>query len=211
VVCPSGSLRYLEAVTPWFAGKSTDQAPEEQSLADVLAEAERRVSAVGVAAREAAERIGADCERFGATSQDEQHLVTDLLHALADRAGGLQRDADELARILDRASDHLGSTSGSQDDEAPEPLGQEPIEVPGETVPAWRPSYGGFMGKVRRRQVTRDDRPLGLPVIEGMRFIATQMAAAGSSREEIVERLRREFDVDDPSELLSDVLGMGAR
>jgi hypothetical protein len=41
---------------------------------------------------------------------------------------------------------------------------------------------------------------------EGVRLLATQMAVAGSSREEIEARLSEEFGVQDTSELLSEVL-----
>lgn len=41
----------------------------------------------------------------------------------------------------------------------------------------------------------------------GARLLATQMAVSGSSREEIAERLRSGFDIDDTSEILDAILG----
>jgi hypothetical protein len=41
----------------------------------------------------------------------------------------------------------------------------------------------------------------------GARLLATQMAVSGSSREEIAERLRGGFDIDDTSEILDAILG----
>lgn len=41
----------------------------------------------------------------------------------------------------------------------------------------------------------------------GARILATQMAISGSSREEIDQRLRRGFDIEDTSEILDAILG----
>jgi hypothetical protein len=41
---------------------------------------------------------------------------------------------------------------------------------------------------------------------EGIRLLATQMAVAGSSREDIEARLSSEFGVDDATEVLAEVL-----
>lgn len=41
----------------------------------------------------------------------------------------------------------------------------------------------------------------------GARLLATQMAVSGSSREEIAERLRSGFDIEDTNEILDAILG----
>lgn len=41
----------------------------------------------------------------------------------------------------------------------------------------------------------------------GARLLATQMAVSGSSREEIAERLRSKFKIDDPGQILDAILG----
>jgi hypothetical protein len=41
----------------------------------------------------------------------------------------------------------------------------------------------------------------------GARLLATQMAVSGSSREEIEERLRSRFEIEDTSEILDAILG----
>lgn len=41
----------------------------------------------------------------------------------------------------------------------------------------------------------------------GARLLATQMAVSGSSREEIAERLRNGFEIEDTSEILDAILG----
>lgn len=49
-------------------------------------------------------------------------------------------------------------------------------------------------------------RPAG-PPSAGARLLATQMAVAGSSREEIASRLENEFGIADPDEMLDGILG----
>ncbi|MFI5025549.1 MAG: hypothetical protein ACHQCI_02195 [Solirubrobacterales bacterium] len=41
----------------------------------------------------------------------------------------------------------------------------------------------------------------------GARILATQLAVSGSSREEIEQRLRSDFDIEDTSEMLDAILG----
>lgn len=57
----------------------------------------------------------------------------------------------------------------------------------------------------RRSGVPSRDRDAGYSA-DGVRLLATQMAVAGSSRQEIEARLSHEFGVDSPSELLDEVL-----
>ncbi len=49
--------------------------------------------------------------------------------------------------------------------------------------------------------------PGGRSAAAGARLLATQMAVSGSSREEIEERLRNGFEIEDPSEILDAILG----
>jgi len=55
-------------------------------------------------------------------------------------------------------------------------------------------------GKEEERQQRRSSAA-------GARILATQMAVSGSSREEIEQRLRSGFDIEDTSEILDAILG----
>lgn len=56
----------------------------------------------------------------------------------------------------------------------------------------------------RRSTSTKAARPAPTGSTEGLRLLATQMAVAGSTHEEIASRLRDEFGVEDASELLGE-------
>jgi len=52
-----------------------------------------------------------------------------------------------------------------------------------------------------------EERPRQRSSAAGARILATQMAVSGSSREEIEQRLRSGFDIEDTSEILDAILG----
>jgi len=56
----------------------------------------------------------------------------------------------------------------------------------------------------RRANATKASRPVPSGSTEGFRLLATQMAVAGSTHEEIASRLRDEFGVEDASGLLAE-------
>lgn len=63
----------------------------------------------------------------------------------------------------------------------------------------------GTVSRFKRRATsTKADRPAHSGSTEGLRLLATQMAVAGSTHEEIALRLREEFGVEDASELLGE-------
>jgi cell division septum initiation protein DivIVA len=74
------------------------------------------------------------------------------------------------------------------------------------------PPDSGERAVPRLRPVEDDPSPGERPAPRrsgsaGARLLATQMAVSGSSREEIEARLRRDFDIEDTSEILDAILG----
>ena len=76
------------------------------------------------------------------------------------------------------------SAAVEEPDPAPEPVPEPPPPAP--SAPAARPTG---------------------PASAGARLLATQMAVAGSSRDEIASRLENEFGIADPDEMLDGILG----
>jgi hypothetical protein len=140
-------------------------------------------------AADAAERLAAIVEAAekaaaavidDAEEQAREHIVE--ARARADRivAERLRELADEL--------DPLGEGSPSPED------GDERPTEPGER---------------RLRPVQPAPEPLAprRSASAGARLLATQMAISGASREEIEERLRHGFDIEDAGEILEAILG----
>jgi hypothetical protein len=88
---------------------------------------------------------------------------------------------------------------------APEPPPVKPASTPppGSAPPASAPSQPSAPAPP---EPSPSAAPGGLPT-DGARLLAAQMAVAGSSREEIEARLRKEFDIEDAGPILDGILG----
>jgi hypothetical protein len=113
-----------------------------------------------------------------------------------------QARADQIvAQQLREAADKLDGGRGSDDDRAAPLL--RPVDSPSEPGPeavsdAEGPRPGGAL---------RAAEPPARDGSAAARLLATQMAVSGSSREEIEQRLRRGFEIEDTSEILDAILG----
>lgn len=158
---------------------SSEKLPRDGRRLNSAADAAERLAAIVEAAEKAAAAVIDDAEE-----QARQHIVD--ARARADRivAERLRELADEL--------DPLGP--GNQGPE----IGEEP--------------GFGESGERRLRPVQpapEPDEPAAprRSASAGARLLATQMAISGASREEIEERLRHGFDIEDTGEILEAILG----
>jgi cell division septum initiation protein DivIVA len=177
---------------------------------DLRADTAQRLEAIVEAAERAAAGVIDDAEaearRYLAQARSEADRladgqVSDLAEAvdsLLGQAVSLRRDAEQLQASLEAAKARIGGGEGPQLTPAAEPGGDALHEAPrlravdtGEptSTPAPEPP-----------QASRADPA-------GARLLATQMAVSGSSREEIEQRLRNGFEIDDPDAILDAILG----
>jgi len=161
------------------------------------------------------------------SGEDQTNPQADLIEALLARTQDLRSQADSLAAILERASGRL-SASASSETQAAEPpapaaqeaspstpTGREPVSVtdrPAPVAPATvRPpgsSPGGRFVPRGRTERTRASEPIApSSSTQGIRLLATQMAVAGSTRDEVEHRLESEFGISDADDILDDVMG----
>lgn len=119
-------------------------------------------------------------------------LEAELARTLLERTEELAREAREIAGILNRASARLGGTISEASDAT---------WRSGAKVPFARRANDGLSGRSRNGA----GEP-GRADARGPGLVAAQMAAAGSTRQEITERLAAEFGVADPSDVLRGVL-----
>jgi hypothetical protein len=170
------------------------------------------VDAARTAAAQIRQATGSYGDASGVDSNriDRERIAVELMETLADRADQLSQDANGLANLLGRASDRLAPAASA----APAPPAVEPAaaEQPGSLArqvterfdKPTRRTGGRFQA---RPQPAAQPRASGPPqdVSAGLRLLATQMAVAGSSREEIEARLRSEFGVVDTNSVLAEV------
>jgi len=180
--------------------KPTDISEKKRDLQTDTAE---RLEAIVEAAERAAESVIDDAEaqarrylaqaRADAERQSEDRFseVSDLIDPLLAQATALRHDAERLQVTLEAAK------ARSE--------GVEPAPPPAEEREAPR------LRAVATAAPAVDEAPAEpdprRPDASGARLLATQMAVSGSSREEIAERLRNGFEIEDTDAILDAILG----
>jgi hypothetical protein len=181
--------------------KPTDISKKQRSQKALRADTAERLEAIVEAAERAAESVIDDAEaqarRYLAQARAEADRMAvgqagdlgALVDTLLSQAVSLRQEAERLQATLEEAKQRI------------EP--GEPSEPPREPREAEAP---------RLRAVAVEDAPPSEPGqrsadAPGARLLATQMAVSGSSREEIAERLRNGFEIEDPDAILDAILG----
>ena len=194
--------------------KPTDLSKKQRFQKALRADTAERLEAIVEAAERAAESVIDDAEaqarRYLAQARAEADRMAaggagelgDLIETLLGQAISLRQEAERLQATLEEArepDEELGKPRRQrQPQESQEP--QEPHE-PQEPE-----------GAPRLRSVPIEESPSSAPAgsrsdAPGARLLATQMAVSGSSREEIAERLRNGFEIEDADAILDAILG----
>lgn len=188
--------------------KPTDISQKKRALQTDTAE---RLEAIVEAAERAAESVIDDAEaqarrylaqaRAEADRQSEGRVaeISGQIDSLLGQATSLRHEAERLQRSLEAAKARIdgGDPSAATEDrpEAPRLRAVEAAgspELPAKEPPPEEPS----VEPGARR-----------PDAAGARLLATQLAVSGSSREEIAERLRNGFEIEDTDAILDAILG----
>jgi ribonuclease Y len=191
-------------------GKPSDIPKEQRALRTDTAE---RLEAIVEAAERAAQGVIDDAEaqarRYLAQARAEADRaaegrigeLAELIDTLLGQAISLRREAERLQETLEAARSRIDGEEAVAS--APEPRRSEP-EPRAEAVPE----------APRLRAVSEAETPASAPGAgarrtdpAGARLLATQLAVSGSSREEIAERLRNGFEIEDTDGILDAILG----
>jgi vacuolar-type H+-ATPase subunit H len=182
--------------------KPTDISQKPRDLQTDTAE---RLEAIVEAAERAAEGVIDDAEaqarRYLAQARSDADRLTvdrteelsDLIASLLGQAVSLREEAERLQVTLENAGARLAGHEVERPAPAPVERDPEP-EAP------------------RLRAVDADGAPaveaeVGRANAAGARLLATQMAVSGNSREEIAQRLRNGFEIEDTDAILDAILG----
>jgi cell division septum initiation protein DivIVA len=190
-------------------GDPSDISKKQRALRATTAE---RLEAIVEAAERAAESVIDDAE-----AQARKHLaqaraeadrlagsripdLSELIDSLLGQAVSLRREAAQLQATLEEAKARI-ETAGAED---------QVVDV---RLPEQREAP-------RLRAVGAEEEPASRPEEEpvsppegrssdpaGARLLATQLAVQGSSREEIDQRLRNGFEIEDTDAILDAILG----
>lgn len=189
--------------------RNKDQPSREGALRATTA---ARLEAIVEAAERAAAGVIDDAEAQARAYLDESMARADraaeaqavalgeLTGGLVEEAKALRRQAERLQAVLEEARDRLAETVPER--RAPAEPGRRAhlaAVVPIETAPEAEPEF--------QPQAPAQDGAGGDASPAGARLLATQMAVSGSSREEIEQKLRNGFGIEDTSAILDAILG----
>jgi cell division septum initiation protein DivIVA len=189
------------------SGKPTDISKNQKAL---RADTADRLEAIVEAAERAAEGVIDDAEKqarrylaqaraeAGRQNAGQIEEVSELVDTLLGQAISLRREAERLQATLEAAQARLGGE---------EPPAEAPREEPVE-APRLRAVDSGEAPAAEPRLVEPAAEPEPRRAdASGARLLATQMAVSGSSREEIAQRLRNGFEIEDTDAILDAILG----
>ena len=186
-------------------GKPSDISKKQRQIRETTAE---RLEAIVEAAERAAEGVIDDAEaqarRYLAQARAEADRLagdrvsdlSELIDSLLGQVLSLSQEAERLQAMLEAAKAQAEAGEGQERERVEQPRPLERREVP------------------RLRAVTAEGTPGSDSDPEekrsdpaGARLLATQLAVQGSSREEIEERLRNGFEIEDTDAILDAILG----
>jgi hypothetical protein len=191
-------------------GKPTDIPKEQRALRTDTAE---RLEAIVEAAERAAAGVIDDAEaqarRYLAQARAEADRAAEgrigelgeLIDTLLGQAISLRQEAERLQATLEAAKSQIDGEEGAppapklRPSESPAPIDDAPEAPRLRAVSATDASAPASESDARRSDPA------------GARLLATQLAVSGSSREEIAERLRNGFEIEDADGILDAILG----
>jgi len=186
-------------------GKPSDISKKQRALQTDTAE---RLEAIVEAAERAAAGVIDDAEaqarRYLAQARVEADRaaegrageLSELIETLLGQAISLRLEAEKLQQTLEAARARVGvELAEGEVPPAPEP----PI------APRLRAVAAPEQESEPERVAATSSEQRGDPA--GARLLATQLAVSGNSREEIAERLRNGFEVEDADAILDAILG----
>ncbi len=207
------AFRYRVGMSRWGRGRVTQgriaqasPVPRIQSghpVVELLAGAAREIDQVVRASEHAATEIASLGRRktltaeSGASSQ-AQELAADLAESLARRAAELRNDARKLSSILEKAGGRIEVLALEEAEDSQASKGSQPTA--GRQDSDSEPAAAGSViatADPAEQSHAQDDGSL--------RLLATQMAIAGSSREEIDAQLRSKYAVADTDPIIASV------
>ncbi len=138
-------------------------------------------------------------------------MLYELILTLSERADGLEREAELIAGILERARNAILHPERPRIHPSEPITGRatetrrDPSPRSGKKAVAPQRPASANAGDDRDKAQARSGQ-IQRPVSAGVKLLAAQMALDGDSRDEIRLRLRRDFGVTDSATAVSEVL-----
>jgi hypothetical protein len=139
-------------------------------------------------------------------SKKRQSEPRALTTSTAERLAAIVEAAERAAaQVIDDAEEQARQQLAEADALANRAAAERLRALADELDPPTATGAGSHLRPVESSE--GEDVPQARSSGAGARILATQMAVSGSSREEIAQRLRSGFDIEDTSEILDAILG----
>jgi hypothetical protein len=169
--------------------KGEPRASTAERLESIVEAAERAAESVIDDAEEQGRRYLAEARaRADAEAARRRDSLAELTGPLLDQASDLRARAEHLEAAVEQLRSRLEALAVDVPEEAEERRGRTPHLIAVEPVADAEPEPPG-------------------QTPAGARLLATQMAVSGHSREEIEQRLRNGFQIEDTTAILDAILG----
>ena len=170
-----------------------DAPPQGSGVGSLLSETAARIDELIATAERTASSVRdrAAAQEPDAVASRRERIVRELSLSLVDRVDALRDEATELRRALERAERVFSQSVPARNRDA-KPSSVSPIES--------HPFTHALPPPI-------EPQPSDVAPSQGVILLATQMAVAGSGREEIAARLRNDFGVTDTEAVLTRALG----
>lgn len=174
--------------------------PLVESVLEQVEQARARLRALSEAIEDVAGRVGVPVEQVRPDEPTPSFPAPEIapLVPLEEQLGALE---DLLAR---RSEANLQADVPSRPASAPPPA---PVTLA--PAPRAAPSAGG-LASVPAGRPTRPAASPSRPRTDNARLVASEFAAAGVPRAEVGQRLRDEYGMEDPEEVLDFIFGTGS-
>jgi cell division septum initiation protein DivIVA len=189
-------------------GKPNDISKEQRALrTDTAARLEAIVEAAERAAQGVIDDAEAQARRYLAQAQAEADRaaggrvdeLSDLIETLLGQAVALRQEAERLQATLEAARERIDPAPEAREEAPPQPEAVAAPRLRAVEDPSASAEFAP--GQASEPDGSRRGDPAGA------RLLATQLAVSGSSREEIAERLRNGFEIEDTDAILDAILG----
>lgn len=192
-------------------GPSGPDASVGSRIQSLIEAAEQAAAGIREEAEEAAHTyLEESRRRADALASERVQEISQLTDNLVSRARAVARQSDELIAALEEAGRRVLGTEPAQTSPHEPPVASPP--GPAQTVPfpaeaaASRPeSPPAPAAPIAPPFPSASSAAESVTVSEGARRLATQMAVAKCSRDEISRRLREEFGIQDSTAILNEI------
>jgi malate/lactate dehydrogenase len=181
-------------------------ATTQERVAEILESTDRAAAEIVEAAKAEAERVVAEAHAQATEAVNaKMERISSLVEDVLARAGTLDSEFEQLRGLVRQSAEELAKELGIDRVESPQggaPSEREDAQAPGKAFERAEAELAEMIESVEAQVARLDDAD---DRAEAVKLLAIQMIATGHSAERASERLKTEFNVEDPEAVLASI------